>query len=264
MEIINFSSLEANKSALKEQWNDATKPFHYLIYDDFFVESAAKEILFQYPSVSQGEWDGTTYINQKNKFTMTKFGSEKRLLKNVFDVLNGDRFLNILTEITGIQNLIGDEELFGGGLHQSTNGAFLDVHVDFNIHSKTKSHRRLNAIIYMNENWKEQYNGYLELWNMKTQQRLEKIKPAFNRLVIFETNEISYHGHPKPLNTPAQLSRKSIAVYYYTRERPLEEIVDSHNTLYVNTEGSKGAIKNLKSGFKAAMERMAKFFKTNG
>ena len=258
MELINFAALEANKESLKAQWNDPQKPFRYLVYDNFFLPEAAELILKQYPDITTGSWDNTTYLNQKNKFTMTKFGSEYPLLQQTFDELNGQKFLSVMEQITGIDELLGDDDLFGGGLHQSTKGAFLDVHVDFNYHDKTKYHRRMNAIVYMNKDWKQDYNGYLELWDLEKKEQIEYIAPLFNRCVVFETNEVSFHGHPKPLNTPPHVSRKSLAVYYYTKTRPAHEIAAEHNTIYINTEGTSGVIKNFKSGLKAALERINK------
>lgn len=113
----------------------------------------------------------------------------------------------------------------------------------------------------MNKNWKDEYNGHLELWDFKNNNKgklLEKISPIFNRAVIFETNEISYHGHPHPLNTPKNINRKSIATYYYTKERDGNEISPEHNTIYKNTTGIIGQKKRIKSGIKALIERLKK------
>jgi hypothetical protein len=131
-----------------------------------------------------------------------------------------------LEELTQIEEpLLADPSLFGAGLHQSMNGAFLNVHVDYNIHPETKFHRRLNVLVYMNPNWKEEYEGHIELWDLtgKERKQLGRFSPDFNRCVIFETNEISFHGHPKKLNTPEGVSRKSLATYYYTKNRPAHE-----------------------------------------
>jgi hypothetical protein len=87
---------------------------------------------------------------------------------------------------------------------------------------------------------------------------IAKYAPTFNRCVIFETNEISFHGHPKPLKTPEGVTRKSIVAYYYTKTRPADEIANEHNTIYVNTEGILGHIKRFKSGVKAFLERINK------
>ena len=150
--------------------------------------------------------------------------------------------------------------MFGGGLHQSIKGAYLNVHVDYNIHPTTQFHRRLNVIIYMNKDWKDEYEGHLELWDLteNKQELIGKFAPAYNRCVIFETNEISFHGHPKPLNAPNGINRKSIATYYYTETRSENEIAEKHNTIYVNTEGLNGSVKRLSSGVKAFLERINK------
>ena len=163
-----------------------------------------------------------------------------------------------MEKLTDIGDLTGDEELFGGGLHQSINGAYLNVHVDYNIHPKTKYHRRLNVLVYMNKDWKDEYEGHLELWDFTKGKKdlIGRYAPLFNRCVIFETNEVSFHGHPKQLNTPTGKNRKSLATYYYTKSRPSSEIADEHNTIYVNTEGTSGKIKRFRSGIKALLERV--------
>ena len=256
-----------NKSVIEnlENFNQkflSKKPFKYVVIENFIEEPIAKKIYDSYPEidVNSSNWNGTTYINQKNKFCKTQF-EENSILYELFKELNSEAFLKILSKITFIPNLIADNELFGGGLHQSINGAFLNVHIDYNIHPKTKYHRRCNLIIFMNKEWNDDYNGHLEFWdftNHKNGELLEKISPTFNRAVIFETNEISYHGHPHPLNTPKNLTRKSIATYYYTKEREDIDVVSEHNTIYKNTTGLKGQKKRLNSGLKAFFERIKK------
>lgn len=256
-EIINKNRLVDILPNLKNEFNNK-KPFRYVYFDGFFDDEIAEDIYLNYPLIKNGIWDGTTYLDQKNKFTKTKFKSGS-IFQNVFKELNSSFFLRWLEELTNIESkLIGDDDLFGGGLHQSVKGAFLNVHVDYNIHPKTGFHRRLNVIIYMNKNWKASYEGHLELWNKtkKNQKLIESISPDFNRCVIFETNEISFHGHPKKLNTPLEINRKSLATYYYSKTRPKDEIAPNHNTIYLNTEGLYGKIKKLGSGFKAMIERI--------
>ncbi len=246
--------MQKMKSSLIEDWN-SKKPFKYLCFDDFFNLSKAEEILLKYPSIDSGAWDRTTYINQKNKFQKTRF-EYGDIFDLVFKELNHPDFTSLLSSVTGIDNLIADPKLFGGGLHQSTKGAFLDIHVDYNFHPETKFHRVLNLLVYMNKDWKVDFEGHLELWDMKEKKRLEKISPSFNRVVIFETNEVSFHGHPVPLNTPNGITRKSLATYYYSKARAKDEITLEHNTKYVNIHGYKGAVKNVISGLKASLERL--------
>ena len=256
MEFINLKKIRENIDDLSKDWN-SKEPFRYIVVNDFLIPEKAEEVLNNYPSPWDGKWDNTTYINQKNKYQKRKFEKDS-VFDRVFKELNSREFLQEMERITGIEDLIPDEELFGGGLHQSVTGAFLDVHIDYNIHPKTKQHRRMNIIIYMNKDWKDSYNGQLELWDMDKKEMLDKIAPNFNRMVIFETNQISYHGHPHPLKSPKGISRKSLATYYYSATRPANEIVGEHNTKYVNTEGSKGAVKNIRSAFKALIERVTK------
>lgn len=259
MKYIELDKLIDRLPELRKSFN-SKKPFRYLSFDDFFSSNVADQILDSYPSIDSGDWDNTTYVDQKNKFQKSKFESGS-ILKELFDELNSQPFLTWLEQLTGMEDeILGDAELFGGGLHQSSQGAFLNVHVDYNIHPTTNYHRRLNVIFYMNKEWKDEFEGHLELWDLSNgnKQLLDKIAPVFNRCVIFETNEISYHGHPKPLKTPKGVNRKSIATYYYTKTRPGHELADSHNTVYVNTDGVSGQLKRFGSGIKAFFERLTK------
>jgi Rps23 Pro-64 3,4-dihydroxylase Tpa1-like proline 4-hydroxylase len=259
MELIDFQGLLDRKDSIKKDYQ-SQKPYRYVMFENFFLPAQAELIYQNYPSIQDGKWDGTTYLDQKNKFQKTIF-EPNSVMNKVFQELNSKAFLQWLQAITDIEvELLGDEDLFGGGLHQSINGAFLNVHVDYNIHPKTKYHRRTNVLVYMNKDWKEEYEGYLELWDLTGDKQvlLNRYAPTFNRCVIFETNEISFHGHPKPLKTPEGVNRKSIATYYYTQTRPSHEIAEDHNTIYVNTEGVDGYVKKLSSGVKALLERINK------
>jgi Rps23 Pro-64 3,4-dihydroxylase Tpa1-like proline 4-hydroxylase len=259
MQLINLDALRRRTPEIKADYQ-SKKPFRYVMFDNFFDPEVAELVHQNYPTIQDGVWDGTTYIDQKNKFQKTQF-EQGSILNTLFTELNSQPFLEWLNEISEIEEpLVGDAELFGGGLHQSINGAFLNVHVDYNIHPKTKFHRRLNVLVYMNKDWKDEYEGHLELWDLTGEKKelLGKYAPNFNRCVIFETNEISFHGHPKPLKTPEGINRKSIATYYYTPNRPEHEIAQDHNTIYVNTEGAAGQVKRFTSGVKAFLERINK------
>lgn len=257
MKFIDFEKLKLKSEIIKNDYQ-SKKPFRYTMFDDFFKPDMAELVYNSYPTIKEGKWDNTTYINQKNKFQKTSF-DEGSTFDNVFKELNSYEFVKWLEHITEIKDLIIDDKLFGGGLHQSIKGAFLNVHVDYNIHPETKKHRRVNVLVFMNKDWKEEYEGHLELWDLTGKKKLlEKFLPSYNRCVIFETNEISFHGHPKPLQTPDHINRKSLATYYYTDLRPVNEITTEHNTIYINTEGLTGKIKRFNSGIKAFYERFIK------
>ena len=122
-------------------------------------------------------------------------------------------------------------------MHQIVRGGKLAVHADFNKHPVTKLDRRLNVLIYLNEDWQEEYGGHFELWDRSVKQCMKKVAPIFNRLMVFTTTDISFHGHPDPLNCPADRTRKSLALYYYTNGRPDIELSGRHSTLWKSRPG---------------------------
>ena len=242
------------KDEFRQQWLNG-KPFHYLFVDDFLPRELAEDLLACYPPPDQNGWTKTTYVHQSKKYRAQSGFPEP--IKDFFDLVAMPKFLKLISEITGIDDLIADAKLFGGGLHQILPGGFLDVHIDYNIHPETRFYRRLNLIVYLNKNWKREYEGYVELWDMENKKLLEDIAPIFNRAVMFETNEVSHHGHPVPLKCPPPMTRKSLAVYYYSKEREDQyRSVKEHNTIYKQTSGLKGYIKTSGSSFQSFVERL--------
>ncbi len=242
--------LQKQIGALKRRWDEA-EPFHFIVVDNFLPPSYAERILAEYPEPELEGWNSTTFVHQKKKFTKTL--GFPPTIDAFFSLLSDERFKDQLTQITGIKDILGDPDLVGGGLHQILREGFLDVHVDFNYHPKMKIHRRMNLLLYMNKDWKREYDGYLELWDMEKNAQLADIAPLFNRAVVFETNEISYHGHPKPLKVPQEITRKSLAVYYYTETRESASV--EHNTRYRQTTGLSGYLKTMRSAAESVIER---------
>jgi hypothetical protein len=144
--------------------------------------------------------------------------------RRLIEDLNSAPFLEFLEALTGIQGLVPDPYLEGGGIHQIGTGGFLKVHTDFNWHRKLNLHRRINLLIYLNENWDDDWNGQLELWDEKVEKCEVRISPVFNRMVVFSTTDRSYHGHPDPLTCPEHVRRNSVAMYYYSAARPDDEV----------------------------------------
>ena len=156
-----------------------------------------------------------------------------------FDSLICDAgFLATMGRIAGIPNLIYDPDYVGGGTHENLDGQDLDLHVDFNFHPTRLLHRRLNLIVFLNAEWQPSWGGCLELhkdpWEPEAG-GTKTVVPLANRAVLFETTERSWHGFP-PITLPQEMrdvSRRSVAVYFYTKARPQQETARPHGTVYV-------------------------------
>jgi len=245
--------LATRTDGLKRAW-DAARPFRWISANDFLPTRFTEELLAEFPDPATEGWMDATYFHQRRKLTRTR--DFPPAITQFFALTAHASFLDWVTSLTGIRNLRHDPDLVGGGLHQSLPGAFLDVHVDYNRHPRTKLHRRLNLLLYLNRDWKAEWEGCLELWDITANHQLAQIAPVFNRAVIFETNEHSFHGHPRPLHCPDGESRKSLAVYYYTDERDDGVSAEEHNTIYRQTTGAAGYLKTTRSGLHAVVERL--------
>ena len=194
------------------------EPFDHIVIDDFLPNKLLKEIANNFPESKSNIWDVYNYEMQIKRASnkVTKFPSPAREL---FYFLNSYEFITPLCELLNIEKIISDPYFYGAGLHKIDSGGKLDIHADFSQMSHLNLFRRANLIIYFNPGWKSNYGGDLELWNKDLSACKKSISPIGNRAVIFRTDTSSYHGHPKPLDTPPEVSRKSMAVYYYTIEK---------------------------------------------
>jgi Rps23 Pro-64 3,4-dihydroxylase Tpa1-like proline 4-hydroxylase len=213
------------------------KPFPHIYFDDFLPTETAEAALKGFPEPKLLPW---TEFNQPTQRKLA-FDSVEKLpspVRNVLYFLNSRPMLKFLETLTGIKGVISDPYYAGGGLHQIKPGGNLEVHADFNYHPKLKLDRRINVLIYLNKDWKDEYGGHFELWNKNMTAAEQKILPLFNRCAIFSTTSTSYHGHPKPLACPPDRTRKSMATYYYSVGRPEEEVSDAHSTLFQHRPGT--------------------------
>ncbi len=207
------------------------KPFPHIVFDNFFEPEILDRVLEEFPKPGAIRWQQFN-TGQEIKLASaaeTSFGPVTRLLMYH---LNSMTFLEFLSDVTGIPNLIPDPGFEGGGLHQILPGGKLGVHADFNKHRTFGLDRRLNMLVYLNKDWREEYGGHLQLWDRDMTQCHAKVLPLFNRVMIFGTTDFSYHGHPDPLTCPEGMSRKSLALYYFSNGRPAEEISGEHSTLF--------------------------------
>lgn len=159
------------------------------------------------------------------KYRLSRLQDMPERTREFVTYLNSPPFLSVLSDITGIADLRPDPELRGGGIHAIGRGGYLKVHTDFNWHRGLSMHRRLNLLVYLNEDWQTGWQGDIELWSEDAKRRIFSLSPELGNALLFETNDVSYHGHPDPLACPEGTFRKSIALYYYTATRPKAGVV---------------------------------------
>jgi Rps23 Pro-64 3,4-dihydroxylase Tpa1-like proline 4-hydroxylase len=206
-------------------------PFPHIVFDNFFDPALVELVLAEFPRPDAIRWQ--KFDNERElklaSATESSFGPVTRLL---LYHLNSITFLEFLSAVTGIPNLISDPSFEGGGLHQIVRGGKLAIHADFNRHRKYDLDRRLNLLLYLNKDWREEYGGHLQLWDREMSACQAKVLPLFNRVMIFGTTDFTYHGHPDPLQCPEAMTRKSLALYYFSNGRPAEEVSGDHSTLF--------------------------------
>lgn len=219
------------------------EPFPHIQIDDFISPALVDAIVAEIPDYRQTKtnkdaWetldDGSVAQYRKSFLSMEmRVG---RITRQLYWELNSADFLAFLQQLTGIDALVPDPYLLGGGIHETQRGGYLMVHADFNKHPELKLDRRLNIIIYLNRDWPDEYGGHLELWDKPMQHCVKKIAPLAGRCVIFKTGRDTWHGHPHPLNCPEDRTRQSLALYYYSNGRPVEEGNEEHLTLWQKTQ----------------------------
>ncbi len=217
----DFASTYADEFKLAE-------PFPHCYVDNFVDSELITELISEFPTTSDPIWEASTQegIQVKLRSNWQEESDIKPVTKSVVHFLNSGAVMKQMSRLTGIEKLISDPYYTGGGLNCTKRDGLLDVHVDGNWHHAMGIHRRLNVILYLNEVWDPQWGGALELWDDSLSKCVKSIDPVGNRLVIFETHDRTYHGHPNPLRCPPEESRKSLILYYYTAaSRPESQIV---------------------------------------
>ncbi|MEO8172288.1 MAG: 2OG-Fe(II) oxygenase [Sediminibacterium sp.] len=214
-----------------------TEPFQHCVIDNFFPDDLANACLDNFPVLKDPIWQHSNDADVEVKMR-TNWKSEFDMPEGIVDgvrILNSAQLLRALSDKLSIPKLLPDAYYTGGGLNATVRGGLLDVHVDGNYHDATGLNRRVNAIVYLNKNWEKSWGGEFGLYDEKGERCVKQVAPVFNRLVVFDTHDFSFHGLPNPLNFPENDSRKSIILYYYTKEsRPSSqtEVHEPHSALW--------------------------------
>lgn len=199
-------------------------PFPHLVLDDLWPEDVLQAIVDEFPDPDHPAWKTYGDPRERGKMCCDRPEQWGPRVAAMMSSLTSTSFCEVLSTVTGIGGLVGD--VIGGGMHMTGAGGRLGMHVDFNRHPRTGWDRRLNLLVFLNRQWCAEWGGSLLLGRDEAQTR---ILPLFNRTVVFETSDTSWHGHPEPI--VGGRWRRSIACYYYAPPRDADE--RSHSTRWL-------------------------------
>jgi Rps23 Pro-64 3,4-dihydroxylase Tpa1-like proline 4-hydroxylase len=213
------------------------EPYKHVVIDDALTPDLAEACLKAFPSIDQPGWEHANDEDIEVKYRTT-WKSEFDIPEAIVDavrVMNSALFLKAMEARLGILKPVPDPYFSGGGLNVTMHGGLLDVHVDGNYHDATGLNRRANAILYLNPDWQPEWGGEFGVYDNAGETCVKRVPPTFNRLVIFDSHDYSFHGLPDPIRFPPGEPRRSIILYYYTKDpRPASQIAEEkpHSALW--------------------------------
>ncbi|HKU97541.1 MAG TPA: 2OG-Fe(II) oxygenase [Vineibacter sp.] len=238
---------DASVEAASKRFREA-QPFKHLVFEGLFAPRLLECIHGEFDAVSRGDWERYDNRNERKLGTKpsARLGPAAQLY---FDTIYSKRFVDFVGRVSGIDGLITDPMLYGGGLHKIPTGGKFAPHVDFNKHPVTKLDNRLVFITYLNKDWKPEYGGALQLWDADSDQCVREVVPVFGRSILFYQSSRSIHGHPDPVRAPDGRTRRSVAAYFYSNGRS-DEPTDHHHTTIIMKPITMGPYARLALGVK--------------
>jgi len=208
---VNLINLENLSLAFKNYKNS---PFDHCVIDNFLKDPDAIESEFL--NYDSDHWITYDNIVQHKKLNNDWFLFPEKTYQLLY-YLNSQEFLDIIKHNVGC-NLYSDPGLNAGGWHIHGNGGTLNPHLDYSVHPKLPLLRKLNLIIYLSKNLDQEHGGHFGLWDGVDSpgNLVKEIAPVYNRAIIFDTTQNSWHGLSRIFKAPEGVYRKSIAVYYLT------------------------------------------------
>jgi hypothetical protein len=225
-------------------------PFPHIVMDGILPDALIRQVREHFP-VAKLEDDIVFEIGYGGQHKRQVMPEQcDAFLREFFHFMNSQPMLQFLEGLTGIDALLPDPYFNGGGLHETTRGGKLGVHADFRIHEQLHVQRRINLLIYLNETWQDEWKGQLELWNHAMTECRARVSPLWNRCVVFSTDADTWHGHPDELETPDGVSRRSVALYYYTASKNVYNEVPNLSTMYQARPGDNAVVRRQARDFK--------------
>ena len=241
LKLVDQTRLNADLAADAEAYR-AAQPFPHIVLDDVLHPEAFASAVRDFPGIDDEFWKGYLHVNE-TKYCNVYPDTWAQSLQAVAQEFCSPEFVAYLEKLTGIENLIPDYTMDGGGLHMTKRGGHLNIHADFSTHHTHENWaRRINILLYLNEEWREEWGGKLELWDPQMTAVQGTVTPAGNRMLVFTTTDDSFHGHPDGLTCPPDVARRSLAMYYFTEEAAPVRKSTNYQARPEETRAKKAAI----------------------
>lgn len=230
---INWHLLEKNEKLYRDLFS-AVEPWQHVVIDDFLAPSIAAHASRSFPKADRDQARSALLFGTRKNDPEIALLDEA--FSQIFTELHDARFVAYLERLSGIEGLRADETLFGAGIHQGTRGSVLRLHADHNTHPLDIGYRRVNVMLYLNENWLPQWNGALKLWDRSAESCRKEVEPLFNRCLIMAVDDTAFHEYG-PLRVPETQTRNAVAAYYYARTPAPGQDSAPHITLWPSIRG---------------------------
>lgn len=206
-------------------------PFQHFAEDDWFNPVLLDLILEEFEDETLG-WRAVVDKNQSTRrwISGSSLGPASQLY---FNLVNSGWFVQTLSFLTEVDELLVDVHLYGGGLHESKLGGRFGIHRDFDRHIRSGLNNEMVMITYLNKSWQPEWNGALELWDPTATRCVTRIEPEFGRTILMRHGRSSFHGHPLPLTCPEDVMRRSLASYYYSNRFAKIDREARNNSLFL-------------------------------
>jgi hypothetical protein len=239
--LVDFEHLEAELDTQAASYR-AGDPFPHIVLDGVLRPDAFARAAAEFPGMEDEFWKGYLHVNE-TKYSNTEPDSWGPTLHAVAEEFCARRFVSYLERLTGIDDLLPDWSMDGGGLHQTLRGGHLNIHADFTTHHTHENWaRRVNILLYLNTEWRQEWGGLLELWDADMTAARSMVVPAGNRMLVFSTGEDTFHGHPDGLTCPPDVARRSMALYYFTEEADVRRRATNYQSRPGESAARKAAI----------------------